>query len=376
MSTTTAAKTFSGNTAVELSDNLTSIHNSPNYGRGSYRGLTTTDTSAPLGGTYSLLDNTGENAEAPITYDFMYHMPNLMDREAGRGSVGDYISANKYGMPDRTDARFVEFMNRDKHRIAQANAEDLFSKKVFDDDVARQGDYVYGTAYAQDSSSPNRGIDPKPALYDEILYPNGKTANNRSWHPAKGYDYAYDANYNYDGYNPLAYTTRNENGVTEYTDRANTIHPDAPLREISTNQILDSKAGEYFNTGNNLKKFSAIPTSEFGLNPAIHPAYQRDGKEVQWKANDRGETYNANAYQDSLDAGNLFQEQQQSLFNQGQSPNSLLMPPSGMDSTGGGSGFGLGYSSGTGTGTGTGTGNYSRGYQQDILGLLDNLIGR
>ena len=49
------------------------------------------------------------------------------------------------------------------------------------------------------------------------------------------------------------------------------------------------------------------------------------------------------------------------------------MPPSGMDSTGGGSGFGLGYSSGTGTGTGTG--NYSRGYQQDILGLLDNLIG-
>ena len=354
------------NTAVELSDNLSSIHNSPNYGRGSYGGLTTTDTSAPLGGTYSLLDNTGENAEAPITYDFMYHMPNLLNSE-------NYISAD-YGaptaLPDRTGARFVEFMNRDKHRIAHANAEDLFKKKVFDDDVARQGDYVYGTAYALDSSSPNRGVDPKPALYDEILYPSGRETGTYSYHPEKGYDYAYDANYNYGGYDPLAWTTQNENGVTEYTDRAKTVHPDFPLREIATNQILPSKVGDYLNTGYNLKKFSAIPTSEFGQNPAIHPAYQRDGKEVQWKANDRGETYNANAYQDSLDADNMFQEQQQSLFNQGQSPNSLLMPPSGMDSTGGGSGFGLGYSSGTGTG------NYSRGYQQDILGLLDNLIGR
>lgn len=366
MSTTTAAKTFSGNTAVELSDNLSSIHSAPNYGRGSYGGLTTTDTSAPLGGTYSLLSNTGENAEAPITYDFMYHMPNLWNSE-------NYISAD-YGaptaLPDRTDTRFVEFMNRDKHRIAHANAKDLFKKKVFDDDVARQGDYVYGTAYALDSSSPNRGIDPKPALYDEILLPSGRMKH--SYHPEQGYDYAYNAKDNYAGYDPLAWTTQNENGVTEYSDRAKTVHPDAPLREIATNQILPSKVGDYFNTGYNLKKFSAIPTSEFGKNPAIHPAYQRDGKEVQYTTNSLGETYNANAYQDSLDADNLFQEQQQSLFNQGQSPNSLLMPPSGMDSTGGGSGFGLGYSSGTGTGTG----NYSRGYQQDILGLLDNLIGR
>ena len=352
------------NTAVELSDNLSSIHNAPNYGRASYGGLTTTDTSAPLGGTYSLLDNTGENAEAPITYDFMYHMPDFLSREAGKGgmhSVGGYINAN-YGaptaLPDRTDARFVEFADEQKHRVAHANAKDLFKKKVYDDDVARQGDYVYGTAYALDSSSPNGGVDPKPALYDEILDIEGNKTRvaGSSYHPEKGYDYAYDANYNYAGYDPLAWTTQNENGVTEYKDYADTVHPDAPLREIATNQILDSKAGDYFNTGYNLKKFSAIPTSEFGLNPAIHPA---------------------NAYQDEKNAleAALFTEQQQ--FNQGQqqstSPNSLLMPPSGMDSTGGGSGFGLGYSSGTGTGTGTG--NYSRGYQQDILGLLDNLIG-
>ena len=369
---------MSYNPAVELSDNLSSIHNAPNYGRGAYGGLTTTDTSAPLGGTYSLLDNTGENAEAPITYDFMYHMPDFLSREAGKGgmhSVGGYIDAN-YGaptaLPDRTGARFVEFADRQKHRVAHANALDLHKKKVFEDDVARQGDYEYGTAYALDSSSPNRGVDPKPALYDEILDIDGNKTRvaGSSYHPEKGYDYAYNAKDNYAGYDPLAWTTKNEDGVTEYNDYAIMAHPDAPLREIATNQILPSKVGDYLNTGYNLKKFSAIPTSEFGQNPAIHPAYQRDGKEVQWKANDRGETYNANAYQDSLDADNMFQEQQQSLFNQGQSPNSLLMPPSGMDSTGGGSGFGLGYSSGTGTG------NYSRGYQQDILGLLDNLIGR
>tara|TARA_R110000796_G_scaffold207954_1_gene324242 strand:+ start:497 stop:1603 length:1107 start_codon:yes stop_codon:yes gene_type:complete len=368
MSTTTAAKTFSGPTAVELSDNLSSIHNAPNYGRGSYGGLTTTDTSAPLGGTYSLLSNTGENAEAPITYDFMYHMPNLWNSE-------NYISAD-YGaptaLPDRTGARFVEFANEQKHNVAHANAQDLFRKKKFDDTVARQGDYVYGTAYALDSSSPNMGVDPSPALYDEILDIDGNKTRvaGSSYHPEKGYDYAYNAKDNYAGYDPLAWTTKNEDGVTEYSNTAIMAHPDAPLREIATNQILPSKVGDYFNTGHNLKKFSAIPTSEFGKNPAIHPAYQRDGKEVQYTTNSLGETYNANAYQDSLDADKLFQEQQQPLFNQGQSPNSLLMPPSGMDSTGGGSGFGLGYSSGTGTG------NYSRGYQQDILGLLDNLIGR
>ena len=347
-------------TNVELSDNLSSFHAAPNYGSGLhgdlYDGLTTTDPSAPLGGTYSLLSNTGINAEAPITYDFLHHKPNTREDRSNAHIKSGYMDANvgvPNALPDRTGPRFDEIMARDKHRIAHYNAQRAFQDKQLNDYNAAVGDYEYGTGYALDSSSPNYGKDPRPALYDDILYADG-IGFDGSFHDGMGYDYAYSEK-NYGGYDPLAYTTLNENGVTEYTDRANTIHPDAPLIDRATGLILDSKGGGYFNTGRNLKKFSVIPISEFGLNPATHNGSPE------------------------IDARNLLKpaqssfNQEEQFFNQGESPNSLLMPPSGMDSTGGGGGFGLGY--GSGTGTGLGLGNYSRGYQKDILGLLDNLLG-
>jgi len=89
-------------TNVELSDNLSSIHNAPNYGSGFhgdiYGGLTTTDPSAPLGGTYSLLSNTGINAEAPITYDFLHHMPDTRADRSNAHIESGYMDAN-VGVP-------------------------------------------------------------------------------------------------------------------------------------------------------------------------------------------------------------------------------------------------------------------------------------
>jgi hypothetical protein len=304
-----------------------------------YNGLTTTDTSAPLGGTYSLLDNTGENADAPITYDFLYNMPEAQE-----------------------DPRFRERQDRKKHNVAHADAKELFDQKVRDDYIRQVGDYKYGTAYALDDTSPSRGLDPRPAIYDMVdrvpgdsIVLQGAEGNynrrtQREYFEGMGPDYAYSGGIkgtpgNYLGYNPLAFTTLNKNGVTERTPYANTVTPD----------------GQYFNTGYNNEIFSAIPTTEMP-NQAIHSNSVSSYKNLQ------------NQMNGLMGNGNNSQMQQGGNFYGYTEEPSSLMKPSGAAS--GGEGFGLGYSSGTGTGTGTGTGNYSNGYQEDILGLLSNLLRR
>ena len=374
-----AAGTY-GPDSTEVAPHLSSIHKQDSWtnseglwDNNSY--FTTTDLSAPLGGTYSLMSNVGENADAPITYDFLNHMPDNYGTTAARGPFGLDVS----------DPRYTEDYSNTLHNVADNNASRAFQRKHIDAMNARLANYdnnapTYGVGLGFLAASQNQpyyavsgtsevplenGVEPIPLLGEWVM-PNPNDYRPRlnkptdsvlEWDAGMGPDYEWSEQ-NYSGYDGNRYKTQDENGsIIEY----NLAHQ---------NGVPEERAGTDFNSGDRFKKFNNIPYVNDRVNPAIHPAYQRDGKEVQWKANDRGETYNANAYQDSLDAGNLFQEQQQSLFNQGQSPNSLLMPPSGMDSTGGGGGFGLGYSSGTGTG------NYSRGYQQDILGLLDNLIGR
>jgi len=297
-----------------------------------YNGLTTTDTSAPLGGTYSLLDNTGENADAPITYDFLYNMPEAQE-----------------------DPRFRERQDRKKHNVAHADAKELFDQKVRDDYIRQVGDYKYGTAYALDGTSPSRGLDPRPAIYDMVDRVPGDSIvlqgaegnyNNRTqreYFEEMGPDYAYSGGIkgtpgNYLGYNPLAFTTLNKNGVTERTPYANTVTPD----------------GQYFNTGYNNEIFSAIPTTEMP-NQAIHPNSVSAYEALKNDIRARHQKLNNNS---QMQQGGGFYGPTETL--------SSLIKPSGAVG-GSGRGLGLGY------GTGTGTSNYTTGYQEDILGLLDNL---
>ena len=390
----------------ELAPHLTSIHNQPTW-EGQY--FTTTDTSAPLGGTYSLLSNTGMNADAPVTYDFLNHMPDTWGRTAGEGSVGDYLAARGPFAMDPEDARYPEHYRRTLHSVADANASLAFDRKYMDDMKARLGDYRYGTEYALDSTSPNKGVDPIPLLGEwvnrdpnDLSIPYDNTWDTQvEWDAGMGPDYEYSEQ-NYSGYDGNRFKTLDENGSV-----------------IEHNNYADlERDGEYFNTGYNRNKFTNIPYIKDRINPAVHPEYiNRNGLAVKWEGgyggndsynvnnntNRYGETNETPQYDPNANynpQGAYFQNGQQYYGDvqdsSGYNPN-YGNPPSTGPSTGpsygsdyglamtnqmntpsSGGGFGLGYDSAMTSEIGSDTASakgFSTEYEENIKGLLDTLRG-
>ena len=425
-----AAGTY-GPDSKEVAPHLSSIHKQDSWTNdaglwddNSY--FTTTDLSAPLGGTYSLMSNTGANADAPITYDFLNHMPDTWDRRAGQSSVGDYTGGRgPFGL-DVSDPRYTEEYRSTLHNVADSNASRAFQRNHNDAMNARLGDYEYGTAYALDNTSPNKGVDPIPLLGEWVM-PNPNDLryagpNTRDavleWDAGMGPDYEYSEQ-NYSGYDGNRFKTLDENGsVIEYEwDHQNGV----PIE----------RAGEDFNSGGRFKKFNNIDYIKDRINPAVHPEYMgRDGELVKWENGYNGNNpyddnnhfgdvnteydpnYNPNQqyYDNPQQQSNNNYNQQSDYYNQQSDwkPNYNYQtnqydagygPPDVPTSTGpsygsdygsamtnqmntpsssSGGGFGLGYDSAMTSEMGSDTASakgFSTEYEENIKGLLDTLRG-
>ena len=294
---------------IELAPHLSSIHRAPVYtnewgGMDDFSYFTTTDTSAPLGGTYSLLSNTGANADAPITYDFLNHMPDTWDRTAGLSAAGDYIGGRgPFGL-DASDARYMEDYRNTLNMVADQTASRAFQRKYNDDMAKRLGNYEYGTAYALDSSSPNYGQDPIPLLGEWVHRdPTNTSYADRNtpravieWDEGMGPDYEYSEQ-NYSGYDGNRFTTTDENGSLILNDYAN-------------GGVPAERAGTDFNSGNRFKKITTIPYVPDRINPAVHPEYiNRHGVATKWESGyDPNDTINANRNTDADGKSNEYND--------------------------------------------------------------------
>ena len=410
-----------GPTQIELAPHLSSIHNQPTWqdSSGVSRGLTTTDLSAPLGGTYSLMSNTGMNADAPITYDFLNHMPDNWDRTAGQSSVGDYRGGYGPRGLEPSDPRYTEDYQRILHDVAEGNASSAFTKKTRDYLAGRLGDYEYGTAYALDNTSPNKGVDPIPLLGEWVMpdptdlrYADKNTPDALiEWDAGMGPDYEWSEQ-NYAGYDGNRFKTLDENGsVIEH-------------KWAHQNGVPEERAGEDFNSGRRWKKFTNIPYVNDRINPAVHPEYAgRDGELVKWENGYAGinpyddnnrikeyynDNYNPN-YQPDYDnqqsnynpnqqyydnpQQQYYDNPQQQYYDNGYGPPDVPTstgPSYGSDygsamtnqmntpSSSSGGGFGLGYDSAMTSEIGSDTASakgFSTEYEENIKGLLDTLRG-
>ena len=410
-----AAGTY-GPDSNEVAPHLSSIHRQDSWTNDAglwddFSYFTTTDLSAPLGGTYSLMSNTGANADAPITYDFLNHMPDTWDRTAGMSAVGDYTGGRgPFGL-DASDPRYSEDYRNTLQMVADSNASRAFSRKYNDAMNARLGDYEYGTAYALDNTSPNKGVDPIPLLGEWVNRdPNDLSYADRNtpravieWDAGMGPDYEYSEQ-NYSGYDGNRFKTLDENGsVIEYSNYGN-------------GGVPTEREGTDFNSGSRFRKISNIPYVNDRINPAVHPEYiGRDGEAVKWENGYNGNNpYDAN-YTPNYDYDYNPQQQyydnpnQQSDYYNQQSdwkPNYNYQtnqydagygPPNVPTSTGpsygsdyglamtnqmntpsSGGGFGLGYDSAMTSQMGSDTASakgFSTEYEENIKGLLNTLRG-
>ena len=412
-----AAGTY-GPDSTEVAPHLSSIHKQDSWTNDAglwddFSYFTTTDTSAPLGGTYSLMSNTGANADAPITYDFLNHMPDTWDRTAGMSAVGDYTGGRgPFGL-DASDPRYSEDYRRTLNMVADAQAGRAFQRKYNDDMNARLGDYEYGTAYALDNTSPNKGVDPIPLLGEWVNRdPNDLSYADRNtpravieWDEGMGPDYEYSEQ-NYSGYDGNRFKTLDENGsVIEYSDYGN-------------GGVPTEREGTDFNSGSRFRKISTIPYVNDRINPAVHPEYiNRNGLAVKWEGgyggnNSYNVNNNTNRYGKTNETpqydpnanynpqGAYFMNGQQYYGDvqdsSGYNPN-YGNPPSTGPSTGpsygsdyglamtnqmntpsSGGGFGLGYDSAMTSEMGSDVSSakgFSTEYEENIKGLLNTLRG-
>lgn len=217
--------------------------------------ITTTDTSAPLGGTYSLLDNS--DSATPETFDFMYNMPNAnredIDNTRYRIAHEDAkllfkkrVEADKEHYADPLGARLV--MRKPITALErEAASADLLKTDIPErEKTFMTSGYIYPELGKWMPSPPNPSGGFRPSYNDGN---NMRAGMDYIYNPGMGPKHAYSVE-NYRGYDPLAYKyagTQDEYGrrniVSLLEGEAAALKPMRSTPEL--NALMESKYGRF-----------------------------------------------------------------------------------------------------------------------------------